>query len=141
MELGRELFGAARDGNATRVRELVAQGADMNERRAGGATALHMAAGFGHEGVTRTLLALGADKEIESDGGMRPLHVAAMSGHVEVTRGLVQSGVLLDTQTAHGTAHAISLHHGHPQVTSLLEAAVQSRLRSAAAAANQAGGS
>ena len=71
-----ELFAAARDGNVSEVRRLVAEGADVNVQGPEGLRPLHFAAQEGHVEVLTTLVQLGADVNVQSNDGRRPLHSA-----------------------------------------------------------------
>ena len=92
MALVGALIQAADDGDVARVRQLAAQGADVNQRDGDGWTALHVAAQNGHVEVTSALITLGVNKEAQlPTNGWRPLHVAAVYGQVEVIKTLVAS--------------------------------------------------
>lgn len=63
---------------------LLASGANVNGRFAGGGTTLHLAA---HEGITEVvelLLAHGADVTAQNNDGQTPLRTALREGHTEV---------------------------------------------------------
>ena len=67
--LGAELLGAARTGNTTLVRQLLALGAPVNTSDEAGVTVLMRAAGDGHLGLLQYLLARGADAAQRDDAG------------------------------------------------------------------------
>lgn len=78
----KELRVAARDGNYSRIKDLVRGGADVNDRGGShGNTALHYAARFGHLNCIDTLLRLRADPNIVNDDGRTALHWAAANGN------------------------------------------------------------
>lgn len=80
------LVQAATEGNSTRVRQLLQQGAHPDSRDSHGETALTWAAHLGHTDVVKDLLAAGANRE--ATGSMlkdTPLLLAARGGH----RGIV----------------------------------------------------
>jgi len=74
-----ELHDAAKGGDAERVKQLIAQGADLGDRDAFG-TPLHHAAARGYEEVVKLLLAEGADVNAVAKDGAVPLHWAAFNG-------------------------------------------------------------
>ena len=103
MALVGALIQAADDGDVARVRQLAAQGADVNQRDGDGWTALHVAAQNGHVEVTSALITLGVNKEAQlPTNGWRPLHVAAVYGQVEVIKTLVASGADKEAKAAAG---------------------------------------
>ena len=67
-------------------------GADVNQARDDGVTALYIAAEKGREAVVRALIELGADVNKATDKGWTPLAIAAQKGHtaiVQILRGAV----------------------------------------------------
>ena len=82
------------------VRQLLADGADVEERGGEGETTpLSTAAAHGHEAVARLLLEHGADTVAESTAeygtgrlGSMPLHYAALHSHVDILLLLLQNG-------------------------------------------------
>ena len=84
---------AAMDGEADRVRALVAEGADVNASQGDGMTALHWAARRGDEDLATFLVESGA----KVDGGTRigayqPLHMAAEVGAGRIVALLLSAG-------------------------------------------------
>jgi ankyrin repeat protein len=84
---------AARAGDATRVRALLASGADI-EGRVGvnGWTPLMHAIHKDHPDVALLLLELGADSNARANRGTTPLMLAAPEGQVEVVKALLRRG-------------------------------------------------
>lgn len=70
------------------VSRLLARGADVNARAAGGHTALHEAALRGNMELAQLLLAHGADAAIRNQDGHTPLDVAEAKGHAALARRL-----------------------------------------------------
>lgn len=102
-----DLFEAAILGRSDRVRELVAEDPScLRAQAADGATALHLAAHFGHEGVVSLLLDLGADPNLMAGGmfGNAPLHAAAAGGQSGVVRMLLEAGAKVDVADKNGYA-------------------------------------
>jgi ankyrin repeat protein len=81
---------AALAGSATAriVSRLLASGADVNARAAGGHTALHEAAFRGNLELAQLLLAHGADATARNDEGQTPLDIAQAGGHGALARRL-----------------------------------------------------
>ncbi|MEW6751029.1 MAG: ankyrin repeat domain-containing protein [Candidatus Latescibacterota bacterium] len=93
------LMDAVRANEVKRVRELIAQGADVDERDAGGDAPLVIAAYEGYTEIVRLLLEAGADVAAV-DPGMQAtaLHAAAYAGRTEAARLLVEHHVDVDKQ-------------------------------------------
>jgi ankyrin repeat protein len=85
MALHAALAGRA---DARIISRLLARGADVNARAAGGHTALHEAAFRGNLGLAELLLAHGADATARNDDGQTPLDIAHVRGHTAVARRL-----------------------------------------------------
>lgn len=83
---------AARAGQAELVREMIRQGAALDQVGAGGMTPLGAAAYFGHDVVVRELLRKGARPDVPGLTGQLPLHLASAAGHVRVVKLLMQHG-------------------------------------------------
>lgn len=92
-----ELAQAAADGDAARVRDLAAAGANPNERGAKGVTPLQWALYHQSTDGMKALLAAGADPAQGSDDGMTVVHLAAMADHPRYLRVLLDHGVSPDT--------------------------------------------
>ena len=78
--LSSALHSAAERGDEQQVREMLAGGAQVDERNAAQESALHRACMCGHQAVAAVLLEVGADAEARDADGMQPLHLAAMGG-------------------------------------------------------------
>lgn len=85
-----ELRRAADRGDAARVAELLAQGADPNAHNRFGSTALHLAARHGHLSVVELLLAHGAAASRRDNHGNTPAVLATWGVHREVLRTLIE---------------------------------------------------
>jgi ankyrin repeat protein len=81
---------AAMAGRATAriISRLLASGADVNAKAAGGHTALHEAAFRGNLELAQLLLAHGADAAARNDDGHTPLDLAQAQGHATLARRL-----------------------------------------------------
>ena len=103
------LFEAAKQGDVTAVRSLLAGGADPNEARGDGLTPLHMAAQGGHIEVVRVLIDGGAKADAKTRiGAYTPLHLAGGGGHASVVRALMEAGA--DPATVTTTTGVTALH-------------------------------
>ena len=93
---GPALLAAAEDGDEAALQRLLA-----HERRPAqllkaanqqGGTALHLAAGGGHEGCLRLCLEAGADVSVSDEGGDTPLSMACFYGHTSCARRCLEAG-------------------------------------------------
>ena len=75
-------------GDLRIVSQLLASGADVNARAAGGYTPLHIAAFHDDVSIVNTLLAHGAAAEARDDQGRTPLTIAEAQGQTHVARRL-----------------------------------------------------
>jgi ankyrin repeat protein len=78
------LMRAAAIGHIELVRELIAEGADINQRGPRGSTALMFAAGAGHLDVVQELVQRGADLLVREDGGWTARMHAEIDEETEV---------------------------------------------------------
>ncbi len=93
------LLAAVRANDLARVKQLVGQGADVDQVARDGNTPLLIAAKFGYTEIIRTLLEKGADpNKVDRLMKATPGHKAGFFGHAEITRLLVKHGLKLDAQ-------------------------------------------
>ncbi|XP_071762386.2 ankyrin repeat domain-containing protein 45 [Centroberyx gerrardi] len=89
-EMGRNvLFAACMLGRSAIVRELVRNGAQVNEQTARGYSSLHCAACWGHLETVRTLLDLGADTQAKTFRGERAVDLATRYSHTDCADWLI----------------------------------------------------
>ncbi|XP_049843247.1 E3 ubiquitin-protein ligase MIB1-like [Schistocerca gregaria] len=88
---GEMLISAAKEGSVSKVRTLLAVGADVEAKDENQRTALHWAAAMGHEEVAAHLLEVGAGVNARDRWQNTPLHLAAWKGHAAVVRLLAAS--------------------------------------------------
>jgi len=120
--LDKALWDAAWDGRTAVVELLLAAGADVNEKEAGGRTALHYAAWENHAAVIELLLAAGADINAKSNYGGTALHYAAEQGHASVVELLLAAGADVNAQSTAGwTALHYAASRGHAAIVELIE--------------------
>src|ERR1041384_1376622 len=89
-----ELQQAAAQGNAEKVRALLAAARNSVSVRDGGTTALHEAARGGHLKVVELLVSKGADVNATDFSGLTPLKLALGYRRAEVTAFLKRNGGL-----------------------------------------------
>jgi uncharacterized protein len=105
--MSQELFAAAKTGDATRIQNLLGNGADYNAIDDAGESALMHAAHAGHLAAVQVLIAAGADVNAKSPQGWTALAKAAYNGetergYVEVIDLLHQAGASLDERIFFG---------------------------------------
>ena len=116
------LMRAALDGNTERVRELIDQGADINQRDDNGRTALMFAVVNLHYETMKVLLEYGADVNAKSKQGGTALMAAALTGDRRMVQALLDKGADLHErlpETNH-TARTIAATHGYAEIARLL---------------------
>jgi hypothetical protein len=117
------LFTASLKGEVNRVKSLMKNGADVNERtKKGGATALHAAATVGEVEVIRLLNENGADIDAQiSETGYTALMIAVSFGHAEAVQMLVDNGANLNATNKDGmTAIALARKENNPAYNSAI---------------------
>ena len=99
---------AAMRKDATAVRLLLKQGADVNAAQGDGMTALHWAAVHGDAELARMLVYAGARTDaVTRNGTYTPLHLAAKGGNASVVRALLDAGANPNAATTSGGATAL----------------------------------
>ncbi len=98
------LLFAARVGDLTSARLLVAAGADVDETTPDGASALALAALSGHGAVGAFLLDHGADPNA-ADGGYAPLHAAILHRDAILAEALLSAGSDPDARVSASTRY------------------------------------
>ncbi|CAO2592891.1 Ankyrin repeat domain-containing protein 31, partial [Lemmus lemmus] len=83
---------ASRGGDLSRVKVLIASGADVNLKDNTGRTPLHEASSEGFNEVIIELLKAGANVNCENVDGMLPLHGAAVGNHLKAAEILLEHG-------------------------------------------------
>src|SRR6266480_1935699 len=98
----RSLLRAAADGDANIVRELLAEGADVNGTTEGGRTALMLSALLGHEEIVTLLLNAGANAQLQDKVGLTALDWATRRGFARIIQliGNASSNELSDQTNA-----------------------------------------
>ena len=96
------LVEAAKSGNGEALRSLLAARADVNQRQADGATALHWAAHRDDLDNAVLLIESGADVRASNDLGVQPLWLACINGSAPMVRVLLGAGADADAAPAGG---------------------------------------
>ncbi|XP_047098732.1 serine/threonine-protein phosphatase 6 regulatory ankyrin repeat subunit A-like [Schistocerca piceifrons] len=126
-EKNSRLIQAAKEDAVTELQTLLAVGADVRARDEDEDryTALHWAAGKGHENATRCLLEGGAEVDARTSGWQEtPLYRAAYNGHEAVVRLLLEAGAEADARNkTKSTPLLAATEKGHVAVVRLLLAA------------------
>lgn len=103
------LVQAALSGDASRVKQLLAEGADINQTNSRGNTALGVAVLFQYKPVVDVLLAEGADVNFtRNESSTTVLAFAAIKDNVEVLKSLIKHGARLNDANSWGQTPIIS---------------------------------
>ncbi|XP_042871998.1 ankyrin repeat and KH domain-containing protein 1-like isoform X1 [Penaeus japonicus] len=120
-ELGKKLLAAAKVGNTSQVRTLMAIGAPFASDGPIGMTPLHLASQNGHYETCDRLLAAGMNKDARNKVDKTPLHLAAMEGHMDIVSLLVKSGANINAcDMLKMTALHWACDRGHTSIVGLL---------------------
>jgi ankyrin repeat protein len=117
-----ELHVAVRAGDIDQVRQLLAQGAKVNERDTLGGSALHDACWGGDVKMVRLLLDHKADPNLpHKEGGSTPLHYAIITNHPDIVTLLLARGAKLNAVSGSGsTALHLAASRGYAGIVALL---------------------
>jgi len=113
---------AVLDGDLSKVRQLVADGADIEERDDSGRTALHIATFYSHKKMFSFLVKAGSDVNAFEDDQYDVVTIAAVANDVEMLQLTLASGCNPKNTTSlyKGTALIASAHLGHTEVVDVL---------------------
>ena len=116
------LMRAALDGNTEKVKELIHQGVDINQRDENGRTALMFAVINSHYETMRVLLEYGADVNAKSNKGGTALMGAASGGDLRMVQALLDGGAHVHASLRETNESAVTLaeSHGHAEIARLL---------------------
>jgi ankyrin repeat protein len=92
VSMARQLCKASVEGNIERVKSLVQQGADVNEKLSTGVTPIMFACRSGTMDIVEFLVEQGADVNARDKNGLTPLMIAAEMGYFEICRYLIEHG-------------------------------------------------
>ena len=116
------LMRAALKGNTERVKELINEGADINQRDENSRTALMFAVINGHYQTMKVLLEYGADVNARSNKGGTALMGAASAGDLRMVQALLDKGADLDARLTetNESARTLAASHGYDEIARLL---------------------
>ncbi|XP_019642608.1 PREDICTED: uncharacterized protein LOC109483910 [Branchiostoma belcheri] len=115
-EKEQELREAARRGDEDKVKQLLAEGVNVNAANNGAWTALHKASENGHTGTVQALLTAGAAIDARSNSLWKwtALHSASEHGHTGTVQALLTAGATVDApDSGRRTALDHASKHGH----------------------------
>ena len=118
-----QLVRAAERGDVSRVRSLLAAGADVDERNGSGRTAVTAAAMAEDVGLVRMLVDAGANVDVQDEDRNNPLLLCGENGNVDLLREVLRAKPnLRATNRFGGTALIPASDRGHVEmVRALLE--------------------
>ncbi len=115
------LIDAVKSGNASAVRTLIGQGADVNAAESDGATALYWAAQRGNLEIANLLLAAGAKADAATRYRITPLAIAASNGDAAMIERLLDAGADPNGTSREGqTALMSAARNGRPEALKVL---------------------
>jgi ankyrin repeat protein len=117
------LVNAAREGNISTVKTLLARGTDVNAKinSADGATALMMASFNNHLDVAQVLLAKGADANAKTNSEFTALMGASNNGYIDIVKALLAKGADVNAKNNKGwTALMMASFNSHFGIVQVL---------------------
>ena len=120
-KLNNALIINANEGNAEKVKLLLALGGDVNQIKSGGFTLLHIASFKGHLEVVKELIEAEHNLGAKSSDGATPLYYACQNGHLEIVNALIEAGADLNAKTPQNfTSLFIACGKGHLEIVKAL---------------------
>jgi serine/threonine protein kinase len=117
----RDLYRAAKAGDISRVRSVLADGGEVDARRCGNRTALIAAAEAGHTAVVQHLLENGADPNARLSNAESALSLATIAGHKSVVEALLEAGADVNSRARDGDSPLIeAAYAGHVAILKML---------------------
>ena len=127
-DIDRELLNASADGDDTRVRELLTEGAEPDKyKHSTGTTALHWASLRGRGTTVSILIQVGADLNIQDNDGWTALYWAAGNGYNEVAKILINAGADLNVKNNTGSTalHCAAVNGHYDVMITLIQAGAE----------------
>jgi ankyrin repeat protein len=97
-----DLLGAATTGDAAKVKQAIAKGADVNATDERGWTPLILASRIGGVDAVKFLIEKGAKVNVKDNAGMTPLMHASAFGHSAAVKLLIERGADVSMKDNHG---------------------------------------
>ena len=114
------LFGAAKSKNMRLLKQLIAEGANVNHQNFNGETALHIAASLGNLQMVKYLVSQGANIHARTGTQWMPIHHAIRFNHLNVANYLISRKALLRHKTIDGfTALDFAKKSKNPQIQAI----------------------
>lgn len=112
---------AAKNGNLQAIKQLLADGVDVNADGDDGEKALMWAARNGHIDIVKILLEKKAYFGIKNKNGETPLLAAIKNGHTDIVKLLIKKGSVFDGKDDQfKMAQKLAAENGHKKVVNLL---------------------
>ncbi|WP_447933209.1 ankyrin repeat domain-containing protein [Wolbachia endosymbiont of Dactylopius coccus] len=119
--LNKELLTAVREGDLSKVRESINQGASMKAKNKFGRPPLVISAQKCHLDVMKFLLDKNADIEAKDDDGATSLHWAASIGFLDMVKYLIEKGANINSKMTYlGTALHLVVQEGNLYIVKFL---------------------
>lgn len=115
----RALNDAIRNGDVEKVKQAIANGADVN-RKEYGATVFMEACRKGNIDIVRLMLDSGAEVDPDAYAGSSPLTYAAQSGHTAIVELLLSRGAQLEPKGDYESALHIAAEKGYRETVEFL---------------------
>lgn len=121
MASEQNLFNAVRDGDLTKVQQLITEGADLNAQAAEGSSALLLATHRNNVEIARALIDAGADVNQKNQMQDSAYLLAGASGYNDILKLTLAHGAdLKSTNRYGGTALIPACERGHVETVRLL---------------------
>ena len=123
-----ELIKACKNIDIARVKELLEQGADINENDNSGDTALIWFSVMGNADVVQMLIEKGAALDKQTKEGNTALGMASFFGLADIAQMLIDAGAKIDEKNKDGkTALDNAREKGHDVIVAMLEQIIQAK--------------
>lgn len=111
--------------STSEVEKLIAKGADVHAKNTDGATALHLAAGYGEYAVVVILVNANAKVDALDKEKNTPLHYAASHGRLETIQFLINKNAKIDLENVNGQTPLLlaqtQLKNEHPHRQAIID--------------------